>query len=85
MKIKVTSKDIMRGKTNSCRECPIALAVKRGLGVKNVSVDGDSIRVADKDYKRIDYYKITKKLWNFINNFDIGLYVEPFNFRLIKE
>lgn len=41
----VTRKDILKGIPQSVGFCPIALALKRATGVKDIEVEGNTIRV----------------------------------------
>lgn len=41
VRIEVTQNDIRKGKRGSCFNCPIARAVKRATGCKDVDVDSD--------------------------------------------
>lgn len=43
--VRVTRADILKGKPQNTNWCPIALAVKRATGVKDVDVQGDIITV----------------------------------------
>lgn len=72
--ISVTEEDIQRGFPN-CDRCPVALAVSRQMG-QHASVTLHWVRTADL------LAKVPTVVRNFIEDFDRGLPVSPFNFQL---
>lgn len=76
MKVSVTTEDIKQGKRVSCRECPVALAVKR------IFQDEDNVSVAI--YIRVGgvMYEYPEEVVDFICNFDKGSLVEPIEFEM---
>ena len=77
-KIKVTTKNIEDGIPHSGEYCPIALAIQdhkslkeklKGTYVYTWKIEGPNIKVS-----------IPKKAKNFINKFDNGCKVKPFEF-----
>lgn len=79
-KIKVTKKDIKRGEPTDPYSCPIALAVKRTLKVKQVCVTLGLVEFLWKDVEIVAPLPI--KAETFIDRFDEELEVEPFSFIL---
>lgn len=81
MIIKVTEQDIKNGRKESEFTCPVALAVKRELGLKRLSrkiqVWGTSITVSD-----VGTIYVPDKVGTFVENFDDGARVQPFKFRM---
>lgn len=75
MKITVTAEDIEKGKPAAAEQCALALACRRA-GLVNASVDNDTI----------DFWlgsaQLPASAQLFIEMFDGGLEVEPFEFEL---
>jgi hypothetical protein len=83
MKVKVTKQHIAEGVPGQSYFCPIALAVKSKLGLKKwVYVSGHSINIAPQNGQAEKEFKLTKKMIKFIDSFDIGKPVKPFEFTL---
>lgn len=79
MKIRVTKKDISKGICGSSFSCPVALAIKRTLGI-NLGVDAISI---DGDNRhRQHQYKTPASVRKFLYKFDETGKGEPFTFSL---
>lgn len=86
MKVQVTQDHIDNGHRNSAVSCPIALALKETPGATNVSVGigtasigyGNVLRY---DYKRT-YYHLPWQATEFIDRFDFGDPVQPFEFEM---
>lgn len=83
LKVKVTKRDIERGKRECAGRCPIALAIKRTLRAKSVEVEGgDLIRIVkrtklglEESWNAIDKTMVDQ----FITRFDGGAKdLEPF-------
>lgn len=75
MKIKVKQKHIDAGKRWYTGNCPVALAIKE-VYKTDVWVYSDSIRIADNSLEIPDAVK------GFVNAFDSGKPVSPFEFEL---
>lgn len=75
--INVTQKDIDNGIKTDCRNCPVVLAIKRTLGIDYGLVDGFSF---------INYfgrcYPLPANVRAFVDGFDGGYDVTPFEFEL---
>jgi len=78
MKIQVTEEHIEAGVREDCYLCPIALAIKEQVEIKSVSVAS----VANINYMSgtRKVYKLSRAAINFIERFDGGKKVKPFNF-----
>lgn len=79
MKIKVTRKDIKKGKKGDVSFCPIALAVARkfNLDAEKVQVDGNGVIIDDM-------YYMLRRGFNFVDRFDEGLPVKPCTIELTR-
>lgn len=82
IKIQVTEEDISRGLKGDCHKCPIALAAYKVLGDIFQGVTRDTIY-----YKRGDLIKgfYSNKIKQFVEDFDNGRKVEPFEFEIPEE
>jgi hypothetical protein len=76
--VKVTKDDIKNGVRQSECRCPIALAIKRDLGLKKVEVSG-TITFPESGLECIN--NSTPGV-NFFHRFDQGLPVNPFTLKL---
>lgn len=79
MKIKVTQQDIDYGTQQSCSRCPIALAINRLSCVKKVLVSSTTIMVYVEDSAG-DIYRLPDEACSFVDRFDNGKFVMPFEF-----
>lgn len=80
MKIIVTAEDIAAGRQSEPSDCPIALAIAR--------VFGERVLVCPERLMSIEPYpelQLPAKVADFINRFDDGLEVAPFEFELPLE
>ena len=79
MKIRVTEEHIRKGLPTDCEFCPVAIAVAEAYGVNHdqVSVDDDSIWVLGEGTA-----PSPKEVLAFIEAFDEGYAVGPFEFEL---
>lgn len=75
MKVTVTQEDIDNGDRTQSR-CPIALAISRAYGLKNIGVGGFSVTGMSKTR----WLPVEAQL--FVRDFDNGHPVKPFEFRL---
>ena len=76
MKIKVTQEHIERGVVKDCDVCPVALAMQEAMEDDKVRVFSTYIETSEGNY-------ITpESVGDFIDNFDEGLPVKPFEFEL---
>lgn len=76
MKIEVTQEDIDKGERGSCSGCPVALAMKRALGVQTLLVEDDAA------WTNMEEYLLPDPVPDFIGDFDTGEPVKPFTFEL---
>lgn len=85
MRIKVTENHINRGRSNSCDECPIALAIIEATGFHTVAVSETGIAVLEVTHWM--HYRLPAEGMWFIHNFDHGNRTVPFEFNLrpVKE
>lgn len=79
MKVKVEQRHIDRGERGDAFCCAVALAVAEATGYDDVWVDEYSMSVGDF------YYRTPKSASDFIENFDSGYAVAPFEFELVDE
>lgn len=85
MIVEVTQEDIDNGSPANAGHCPIALAVKRATGARDVVV---SVERSGEIYVHNDkttVYRHTKASGKFVTKFDEDKPVKPFKFRLIKK
>ena len=81
MKVSVTLRDIAKGIPHSPRNCPIALAVRRGAphparGRQPVYVSEDLIQVGDRGWEP------DGRIRAFMRAFDCGVLPGPFSFNM---
>lgn len=76
MKVIVTQEDIDNGDRTQSARCPIALAISRAYGIKNIAVGMDRVTGMSKTRW------LPIEAQNFVLAFDNGEPVEPFEFRL---
>lgn len=74
MKIKVTEKDIKYGEERCPGTCPIARAINRELPGQDVMVFKSICEINHYEYE------LPPRAYDFIEQFDAGLPVEPFEF-----
>ena len=80
LSIDVTAQNIREGYQNSCRSCPIALAVQRATSrCVNVSNREVGFFLAGHVAQTVD---LPKRARDFIAAYDRGDPVEPFSFQL---
>lgn len=86
MKIKVTENHIAQGEKESCSYCPVALAISEviGLGDEDYIKVTDNVEIGIMVKKEMHHYQFEypNNVCEFINKFDRGLVVEPFEFDL---
>lgn len=94
VKIKVTKQDIKDGNPDNCKECAIACAIQRTLGIdmyKNTmgiynTLDGEGYLLG-KDQLNFEEKPISEpfppKVTKFIQDFDAGKVVKPISFDLV--
>lgn len=78
MLIKITQKDIEQGYPCECRGCPISLAAERA-GMIDPIVTNDYITELHKSYI------LPQVAQKFIDDFDAGVKVQPFEFEIERE
>lgn len=78
MKITVTQEDIDNGVRDSCRYCPVAIAVLRATGRPrgSVRVDGTAIDMGDK------VIGLTREVEAWITRYDYTRQGAPFEFEV---
>lgn len=77
MTIEITGDDIKNGKRVSCRECPIALALRREIGASFVSVGMEEIECSGSEFGSLRWMTPAPAR-KFIDRFDLGRPVKPF-------
>jgi hypothetical protein len=83
--ISVTAEHIARGEPDSCRFCPVALAINGAFPDAGlIAVDGDHVALCDgpslsNNWIELDMPDPARR---FIEAFDQGGHVEPFTFEL---
>ncbi len=81
MKIRVTSEHIRRGEQHSLSACPIALAVREHDGFADAEV-GSFFVYKGRSFLFPPSFTTPSKAAKFIQDFDAGRAVEPFEFEL---
>ena len=87
-KINVTQKHIQKGRKSDCGQCPIALAILDTFGDRITNVNVGDNRVINFEEKVLNgdmnylTCQASKKINSFIDKFDDGKPVKPFNFML---
>jgi hypothetical protein len=79
MRIDVTQDDITYGKRRAGDRCPIAIAIMRALNEPIVEVSFFKVFIPDGSR-----YSMPAAARVFINDFDGGLFVQPFSFELVE-
>jgi hypothetical protein len=80
MKIKTNYSDLAKGKRRSARDCPVALAIRRYIGDKDVTVSVDGY-VLIEGHK----YSLPDHVRRFISLFDENIDVSPIEFELVSD
>jgi hypothetical protein len=78
--VHVTQDDIRDGQAGVCRECPVALAIKRALPGIDVHVSYERVSLGGP--RRQELLCTPDAVQEFIGRFDSALPVEPFGFTL---
>jgi hypothetical protein len=81
VKVNVTQKHIDIGVPKDCKYCPIAFAL-RDLGFKHFDVGVISINIFESAYGDVKRINLPKNVGSFIQDFDAGREVKPFEFEL---
>lgn len=79
MLIEVTDEDIKGAARRNTFCCPVAKAVRRTLGHKDVCVGVNRCRIGNKSYV------VPIDVRNRIHNFDEGFTMHPFEFEMEEE
>ena len=88
MNVSITNEDIDNGRPDHTCLCPIAIAIeralrKRGLDIRGVQVEASHVEIAyyagGIRWRRIT---LPQEARTFIERFDYGTEVEPFEFEL---
>jgi hypothetical protein len=83
MLIEVTTDDIVNGKREKCRECPIALAFNRCMPEYQASVGVDTGSFFNhEDRLVISLAFLPEVARDFVLNFDMQKDVKPFSFEI---
>jgi len=86
MKIHVTEKHIKKGVISDPWNCPIAIAIQKATGIEPTVTSEwyilDSVKFPVP--KKVSKLPMPKKVSKFIDDFDQGKPVKPFNF-VLKE
>ena len=88
MKVSITQADIDSGRPDHTCLCPIALAIDRalrarGIDIRGVQVDASRVDIAYvADGLRWRTIDLPESATQFIEGFDFGTGVEPFEFEL---
>ena len=88
MNVRITQADIDNGKPDHTCLCPIALAIERalrarGLDVEGVQVEANRVEIAyGADRIRWRTIDLPESAIEFIERFDYGTGVDPFEFEL---
>lgn len=77
MEINVTDADISAGLRQSADMDPIALALKRSFGIKDVGVFPNGIKIGPRVLEIPEVVRLKLTIW------DAGGDMEPFNFKLV--
>lgn len=84
MIIHVTEEDIAKGERSCCYFCPIAIAIKRE-NPELMSITVGSWKIAFRENNKFVTFLVPKSVTEFVDRFDKGLRVKPFNFKLIRK
>ena len=84
MRVKVEQRHIDDGVRRSVTECPIAQAMW-GLGFKYVEVNSKHVMFSKDCANWIEDDVLPAEAQCFLNDYDMGLHVEPFEFELDEE
>lgn len=84
--VKVIRKDIERGFAGEAKRCPVALALQRTFPeLDDLSVPGEDCKFykSSSESPTSPYYKkLPKKVWKFIEHFDVSGTGKPFSFTI---
>lgn len=82
MIVLVAQADIVAGAINSCRRCPVSLAISRAIGMEFDVMTGTlQVDIYDIQLNRRSF-RNCPTVHTFISDFDAGVSVKPFAFRL---
>lgn len=82
MKFQVIQEDINNGIKCSPRQCPIAQCIKRTYPDRLINIGTDDVSIAEGRYEKGTLTELPLIARQFIDNFDKGLEVSPFEFEL---
>lgn len=87
MLVRVKQEHIDNGVRGDYLSCPIALAIKEATGAEQVNVDDYAIEWGNRvgQFWKMEGMNPSMNLQVFMDNFDVGNPVEPFEFFLIAE
>jgi len=78
IRVDVTARDIATGEPGCCSRCPVAKAVRRATGIREVEISTKLLWIG-KAWKGISLPSVTRR---FIFSFDDHQPVRPFSFKL---
>ena len=76
MKISVKQRHIKEGRRNASMYCPIALATQEAAGTENCGAGPCKMWIGD------NFYSLPPSARDFVNYFDRGFPVAPFEFEI---
>ena len=79
VRVQVTQQDIDDGKAGEAYRCPVALAARRAFPRQHVRVYAPCIMLIESGYPTFD---LPSEARRFVDRFDGGVHVEPFEFDL---
>ena len=85
MRVKVTQEHIDRGEPLSVRKCPIVLAIQDKDDIEGALVSNSFARLVYKDGSPTRRFKLPPWAIIFIDDFDDGRTVKPFEFDMMEE
>ena len=81
MRIEVTAEDIRNGRKHDCQYCPVARAIARATG-KETLVGLRTCQIRSSSYTPWCWLILPFAVLEFIESFDAGALVQPFDFEL---
>ena len=82
--VKLMKKHIKNGEKYHPYKCPIALAVKEQCKLNVIAIHLSQCMIFDNKSGMVNrIISLPRSVCRFINNFDKGMPVKPFNFRLV--
>lgn len=86
VKVKVTQEDIDKGCKRDYLSCPIANAINRTVkGYRAEVTEVDIVLVKSTKAYYATTAKVSRRVFDFMQSFDLGLNVKPFTFTMTYE